>query len=270
STPEVFKDTRLLKPSDDGASDACLDDSLEVLGTKALHEDVSRRAHHHGYDSIGVIVKIKGVDDETPALVGLPSDTKYSEEVVRQYEGCSVVCVHIGSITPRNFKLVDYFLEEKTCEEVLARKQHLYLPGAFWFIMRLMESPRVDMRAGGAERGRRDRLVVLSEFGEEMSGGLRIDLAGKLDSWARDRDPKRLVRVVPGDVGLVVDPVRETMLCSCCEQYYPWSTELKCESSGDSEQIFYVCPSCRTVLSQDDRTTIFRRKQTPLMRMTRP
>jgi hypothetical protein len=221
---------------------------LKVRATPALHRDLTLSSRADGYDSLGLKLEIIGGGAEQGALVGLPSDTVWSPKIAAHYSDCGVVCLHLGSISKRGGALTDFFREDRL-QEILLGANHLFLPGVYWFIAAL--------GSGSAN----PPLVVLSEFGEELSGGLRTLIAEALNSYHRS------VRVVAGDVGLVVDPVDRSLRCSCCDRFYPWTVGFRYEVFGDSEQIFYVCPSCADGLSYDQKASIFRRKQTPLMRM---
>lgn len=221
---------------------------LRVRATPALHRDLTLASRADGHDSLGLKLELVGGCGEPSVLVGLPSDTVWSPRIAAHYSDCGVVCLHLGSISKRGGPLTDFFLEDRL-QGILLGANHLFLPGVYWFISAL-----------GSESAN-PPLVVLSEFGEELSGGLRTLIADALDSCHRS------VRVVAGDVGLVVDPVDRSLRCSCCERFYPWTVGFQYEVFGDSEQIFYVCPSCADGLSYDQKASIFRRKQTPLMRM---
>ncbi|MBU2601799.1 MAG: hypothetical protein KKA32_06480 [Actinobacteria bacterium] len=224
-------------------------EKLKLTATRAIHQDISAyRSLRH--DSLGMLVEvISGAD--TKALVGFPSDTAWDEQIGDAYERCDVVCLHLGSISERSHRLLD-LLNRGELDSVLAKTNHLFLPGVVWF------TEKLDAQC----RHRGEKLVVLSEFGEELSGGIRVMLAEALDAYFDQ------VRFLAGDVGLLVDPVDRSVRCSCCERFYPWATtEFEHEVFGDNEQIFYVCPACRASLSYDQRHAIFRKKQQPLMRL---
>jgi len=230
--------------------------SVEVRPTKAIHRDASVRPDDPGSDSIGLVVEVG--TGETRSLIGIPSDTKYREDVVQQYSECDLVCVHLGSIAPEDFELGSYFLEAETTRKVLWKKDQLYLPGVLWLIQDLANEAR--------RQGNGVKLVILSEFGEEMSRGLRVAVSEDMDGYCHAMYGGS-VRVIPGDVGLLVDPVARAMRCSCCDHFFPWQTPFVYELYGESEQIFYVCPECDRSLSDNQKSNVFRRKQAPLMRM---
>ncbi|MDP2183073.1 MAG: hypothetical protein Q8K99_10960 [Actinomycetota bacterium] len=212
-------------------------------------------------DAIGLVIKAADSlgGERQDFQIDVPSDTKWTNGVSGAYSesASSLSCLHLGSLTPdgagaSRFSVLDYFSESKTSREVLGRKWHLYLPGVVWFIDDLMR----------AYRGDGHKLVVLSEFGEELSGGLRVDLARKLASFFETRYAN--LTILPGDIGLTVDLAKKTLRCSCCGQYSAWSTPFAPEVHGESEGIFYVCSECMDVLSIDQRHECYKKHELPL------
>jgi hypothetical protein len=227
---------------------------LEVVG--ALHSDLSG-SHPDGGDSIGLIIAFDSAGGRT--RIGIPSDTAWCADLAVVYRDCDVVCLHLGSISDRDRKFLD-LLNRRELDEVLQGAKHLYLPGVLWFTKAMCDKSSSSKREGDA--GQATKLVVLSEFGEELSRGIRVELARALDRWFSGYGA---VKVVPGDVGLLVDPVQRSLRCSCCECFYSWDSEFEYELFGDSEQVFYVCPGCHRALSYNQRANIYRRKQIPLL-----
>lgn len=228
--------------------------TLTVRARPALHK--SGRD-----DAIGLVIEATGSlgGQRQDFQIDVPSDTKWTTGVSGAYleSTSSLSCLHLGSLTPdcagtSRFSVLDYFSELKTSEEVLGRKWHLYLPGVVWFIDDLMRD----------YRGEHNKLVVLSEFGEELSGGLRVDLARKLSSFFETRYAN--LTILPGDIGLAVDLAKKTLKCSCCGQFYAWSAPFALEVHGASEGIFYVCSGCMDVLSIDQRHECYKKHERPL------
>jgi hypothetical protein len=258
SSRRVLRDTVVLSAAEEpgGVSEYQFPpQGPSVRVVPAIHEDLSNyRPSTH--DSIGLVLEVtcKG---ET-ASIGIPSDTAWCGKIAAQYRKCDIVCLHIGSVTKRGGRCLD-LLNPNELDDVLESAMHLYLPGVFWFLDSLSTTATEGSAASCCAHG---RLVILTETGEELRGGIRLEIARSLDRWFSRRGK---IKVVPGDVGLLVDPIFRSMRCSCCGQFYRWDTDFKCECFGDSEQIFYVCPGCRSALSYNQRATIYRRKQTPLI-----
>lgn len=275
TTRDVFRDTFVRKPMSPDfdkpvpfrdSAGVELGDDMVVTAQRALHRDASDLPHRHGHDSIGVSIEVRE-DGMPPARIAIPSDTEWSERVVKQYflddeVRSDVVCLHLGGMAKKTqFGVLQYFCAEKVGRDVLHKGWHLYLPGVLWFLDRAIKSGR---------SGQPPVLVILSEFGEEMSHGLRVDLSNRLNRYVLDKrtasgKPVPVV-VVPGDVGLLVDPINREIQCSCCGNFFSWDKAFKPEVFGDSEQIFYVCAQCERALSQDERHALFRRRQAPLVR----
>lgn len=270
---DVIKDTKILFPPSSACSEKDKKDKDEVQYTidsnsvteKAKVEVVPIEALHKGAsgtDSIGLRLNLFNGEKERVASIGLPCDTKWCPDIAEKYKDCDVVCLHVGSVLPRDqdFLLTNYFEEDKTRRLVLNEKQHLYLPGTLWFAE--------ELATRRSEAGK-PRLLILSEFGEELKGGLRSDLAKKLENFyglqhdlmASRSCPSGSLRVIAGDVGLTIDPVEGAIRCSHCGQFYSWSFNFSYQVLGPEEQILYVCPTCESVVFADQRSRRYSEKQ---------
>lgn len=273
TTRVVFRDTFVRTPGKDGFTDPVafhdvdgnpINTSLKVEAKLAIHKDASELPQRDGYDSIGVLIEVSARGET--ARIAIPSDTQWSNEVAAQYltlgSHADAICLHLGAMAKKSkFGVFEYYSTEKTGRDVVHKGWHLYLPGILWFI----EAAADVVRASGDERA---VLVVLSEFGEEMSHGLRADLANRLNRHMRESAGTGTppVVVAPGDVGLVIDPISRKIKCSCCGDYYSWEMPFRFEVFGDCEQIFYVCAECDSLLADDEKRGIFRQRQAPLGR----
>jgi hypothetical protein len=246
---DVFRDTYLLTPgkclriSGDPMRDAAeTTASVCIKATKAIHKDSSL------LDSIGLIMSVRSSNGES-ASIGLPSDSRWSPCLVQPYLKCDVVCLHVGSVYPDRFKLLDYFNDGKTHLDVIARKQHLYLPGVLWF------SKLVTQSASPTD----PPLLVFSEFGEEMGRGLRVDFVKKIKSYLSGGNADKHISAFASDVGFHIDPYKRMIRCSCCGGFYPWWLDFDTYAYGEAEELFYICPSCREALHPDQRHRLFER-----------
>jgi len=269
----VFRDTFVRAPGKDDFGDPSpfhtadgsdLDGSMRIDAKLAIHKDASELPHRHGHDSIGVSIEVSA--GGVTRRIAVPSDTRWSNEVAAQYlspgSKADIICLHLGGIAKKSrFGVFEYFDEDRTGRQVIHQGWHLFLPGVLWFVEAAAEAVR-------ASKDGESVLVVLSEFGEEMSHGLRVDLANRLNRYIRETAGAKAppVVVVPGDVGLVIDPIGRHIQCSCCGNYYSWDMPFRCEVFGDCEQIFYVCAECDSLLADDERRGIFRQRQAPLVR----
>ena len=244
---DIFRDTVVLEPGGPGY-DVADKKVLFLQAHLALHRDASDLPYREGFDSVGLIAEI-GDGSESKTRIGIPSDTKWDRKISQKFSPCDLICLHLGSIMPEDFRLISYFDEMKTSRKVLNEKQQLYLPGVVWYL----EKIRKQDRANGMPT-----MVILSEFGEELAGGARIDIARRLQAYTDEKSKGNgKVIVLPGDVGLSVDPTGHTIRCSCCHLEHPWTTPFHCETSGVEKQIFYVCPWCLRNFTQPERAKIF-------------
>ena len=111
-------------------------------------------------------------------------------------------------------------------------QSHLYLSGVTLLFEDLLKSKKLE-------------LAVMSEFGEELKGGIRMDLYNKFNSWFME---KSSAKFVPGDIGLEIDLMNNNIFCACCQEFKPKDRILPV-AYGKEEAIFYVCDECRSVLS---------------------
>jgi len=254
SRASVIKDTKVLGPGNtyeyilESAEDKI---KVAIKGKMAFHKDNSEPK----CDSIGFVLTPQ-INGKYTELAAFPSDTKWDKRFFGKadtknaeyaYPDCEVYCVHAGSLFPEKNNLVDYYVKEHT-DRILHDKQHLYFPGTFWFCEHL------DNRSHKA-------LVVLSEFGEELKGGLRVDLALKLNSYIEVYGGNKTTFILPGDIGLTVDLESQHIRCSCCDLFYDPRDGFDFPIHGPDEAIFYVCQNCQQILTDDQRHRIFKEKQ---------
>jgi len=119
------------------------------------------------------------------------------------------------------------------------KENHLYLAG-----MALL------FKSLSTKDGNNLKLAVISEFGEELKQGLRMDLYKKFDSWFGklfDKNTEK-ARCLPGDIGLEIDVFTGKVLCHCCNRFVDRS-EIEPVSYGKEEAICFVCDECKSVLS---------------------
>lgn len=240
---------------------------VAIYPTRAYHDDRSRYS-----DSFGFKIELFA-ENHKRFNFGYTGDTKWvypkiadplsrdPERVIRdvapQYSDCDAVLVHLGSLIDRDRDkgkhLFDRYEPEDgkglSCMRLVREKNHLYLPG----MLRLLSSLSVDS-------GKGTPLILISEFGEELRGGVRVDLIERLK---RAYGPR--LNFLPVDVGVNVrlwrgvrtgsiadqggpavprngeDP---TVLCVMCEEYVT-PNRATFERYGVDEGLFCVCSTCR-------------------------
>jgi len=199
--------------------------AAEIVAKRTWHDDLT------GHDSIGIVIKYWGKSKKAKAI-GILGDSKYHSELYRDYSDCSVLVSHLGSFISKSYyKSMDERGEIGPEEwiKMIRNEDHLYLPG----LMRLI----CDL---GPKR-RSFPLMVLSEFGEELRGGLRKDLAKRLayGVWSN------YLPIVPADVGLRIDIENKLIFCSVCHRYLK-PNQIEVESVLPNEEaLAFVCEDCR-------------------------
>jgi len=195
-----------------------------IQAKRAWHDDLT------GHDSIGIVVTYRGEGKR----IGILGDSKYHEDLYHDYKDCSVLIAHLGSlISKSSYKAGEEnsFLKLGDGEEIIKKEGHLYLPG----LTRLI----CDLKNRNGSN--KFPLMVLSEFGEELRGGLRKDLAVRLAHGLHsDQLP-----IVPADVGLRIDIEKQEIFCSVCHNYFDWKGITAESVLPHEEALAFVCDDCR-------------------------
>ena len=114
---------------------------------------------------------------------------------------------------------------EKNIKTILLRENHLYLPGFYL------------MAEGLKRKGCPPKLLILSELCEEMKGGLRTDLASKINEELH-------IPSLPEDIGLTVVLNKRFkkghVLCKVCQSVHPPKNIIPVETDRDNA-IVYLC-----------------------------
>jgi len=206
--------------------------------------------------------------------LGYTGDIKWSNignttpKYLKYFNDCSIICVHLGSIINildgknfcntfcknfegekekcskfdncRKFKFID---AKTTASKLIKQAQdenHLYLSGLILFFNAVLIN------------NKELKLAIISEFGEELKHGIRIDLYEKFNKWFEIESEKRKIETVkclPGDIGLDVDVSTSEVYCQCCKRFVD-RNEIEPVAYGKEEAICYICNECKEVLSQ--------------------
>lgn len=230
--------------------------SIELEAFPTSHEDLMKK-----WESLGFIITIKK-DGKPIRRIGYTSDAHWTEQFSDNLKDCDIVCAHLGSIIDilgeKDFSILCECCEKdfpyKDCKnydmckntnfknrETNIRKmlkqahdqKHLYLSGLTMLFDDLLEKGKMN-------------LAIISEFGEELKGGIRMDLYKKFNDWFQT---KRVdTTCIPGDIGLEIDVMNGSILCSCCQTFKD-KQKIMPVAYGKEEAIFYVCDECTSVLS---------------------
>jgi hypothetical protein len=234
----IFKDTRVIsEPKSEGVRNSTdLDEHFSVEATKALHPSIGND------DSIGFIITCK---DQNNIKIGFTGDTKWYEGIANTFKDCHVVCYHAGAIIDENISLYRYFKNDEF-NRFITRTKHLYLPGTL-----MLSECSEDIE---------NQLRIVSEFGEELKGGLRLDYTKRLaDYVGKKYKLGKPAPIIPSDTGLTVKVNTREIMCTCCKGFYRYDF-IEFESFGPNERLFSICSNCKRLLSENQRQHIYRKK----------
>ena len=236
-------------------------EELKIEAIRTSHGDLSQ------WESIGFLFSIE--DNEQKIQIGYTSDAKWSKEFAKNFSDCSIICAHLGSIvnildnkdfcntfcekfskndTDNKCKKLDECkrsgfkdvkINEPNLIEQTRDENHLYLAGLSLFFYSLFKNSS-NLKLG-----------IVSEFGEELKGGIRMDLYHKFDDWFHERKckSKTIPKCLPGDIGLRVNIFSGDVFCQTCQKYVD-RKEINPIAYGKEEAICFVCneigrASCR-------------------------
>ncbi len=231
--------------------------SLEAV--RAWHNDST------GYDTIGLKIKhhncktgcnVKicdksGKNTADEKILGIIGDSRYESDLHVNYIKCNVLVTHLGSLVNDNmYKNFHKAPDEKTffdpaninsnLKTMLAEENHLYFPGIARLICKYHKS---------GDDPKKFPLMILSEFGEELRGGLRKDIAKRLSlTWNPnhgDNGGYEYLPIIPGDVGLRVDIENKKVFCCICHRYVEPEKITPETVMPDEESMTYVCSDCK-------------------------
>lgn len=210
---------------------------IEIIPKKAYHEDYSERS-----DSFGFIIN-RRLDGDRAFSFGYTGDTKWHKDLLQQYSSCEVLCIHLGALIEsedsRDEKNRFEYYKGPQCDELLEKKGHPYLFGLLRFLKEIKEHDY------------RQKLLLLSEFGEELKGGIRIDLVHRINKILADSKRECL----PVDIGLNVKLAdnkgaegQEKYLVHCfgCDTYVNVE-DIRFRHFGygrRDEGLYYFCSTC--------------------------
>jgi ribonuclease BN (tRNA processing enzyme) len=222
--------------------------SVVLSAVRAWHYDGT------GHDTIGVVVE----HCDSKKKLGVIGDSRYDPNLHDDYKGCDVLVTHVGGLVGEDMykgHLKSPALEgekkfRKALRGLLETENHLYYPGIALLICDLQNN------------GEKFPLMILSEFGEELRGGLRKDLALRLshrlthpvkanccEAFLRLVVNKNLqgnpLPIKPADVGLRIDIEERKIFCCICNDYYKPEDITPETVLPHEESMAYVCDSCR-------------------------
>jgi len=233
---------------------------LDIEAFATSHKDLSQ------WESLGFVIKIN--NNGSLKQIGYISDAHWNADFSNKFKNCHIICAHLGSIVDilgkKDFCSLCKNIKEdednesgkckkcQTCKEERfkngkpnldkllkqAREQsHFYLSGLSMFFDELLSMPK--------NKNNKMKLAIISEFGEELKSGIRMDLYHKFDNWFQSKGE---ARCVPGDIGLEIDLLNANIYCCCCQEFKS-KDEISPIAYGKEEGLFFVCEECKSVLS---------------------
>lgn len=243
---------------DDNSQKKC----IGITPKQAYHNDYSERS-----DSYGYIINFYDGNNEQVFSFGYTGDTKWYDGeleqdgmsgIHEQYEQCNAVCIHLGALieSDKGKKFKNYNGDE--CDALIEKKQHPYLFGLLRYLKKIQED------------NNKNKLLLISEFGEELKGGIRIDFIRRLNNLfkiGRKANQENQSPVcLPVDIGLNVilacledekqEPKHQNgkwetgppykVWCHGCEKFVD-ADKIRYRHFGhgnNDEALFYFCNVC--------------------------
>ena len=227
---------------------------INIEAFKTSHNDLGELG------SIGFLFEFGNSENEIK--IGFTCDAQWNPNFWKIFKDCSIICAHLGSIVSidknngfcptyctlsdsrcvdskecieTDYSLVD--IDSGKIEKQTHDENHLYLGGLASFFHPLL---RNDDKL---------KLGIVSEFGEELKGGIRMDFYHKFDDWFKSNKDKKC-RCLPADIGLRIDIFSGDVFCHTCQSYVD-REEINPIAFGREEAIFFICKECMSVLSHN-------------------
>lgn len=222
---------------------------LSIVPTKAYHNDFSEYS-----DSFGFKISIR--DGHIDQTFGYSGDTSWHDGVIEQYSDCDAILVHLGSLIDRQQKnkFENYETPQK-CFELIRNKNHPYLMGMLRFVGEINRWDRQE----------RSPLILISEFGEELRGRIRLDFVGRLKKACADA-----FDILPVDIGLDLRLIKISkdsqdttgnsphVYCIQCQKFVAIS-KIDFVTYGYDEALFGICTTCKKSTPQNVLSDSLRR-----------
>jgi hypothetical protein len=167
--------------------------NLEIQATKTVHNEEPWMKNNTGF---GLLLSLKK-DSESPFKIGLTGDTTFWNGIDKEFSGVDLLIEHIGT----------YGIS----------KNHLCEVGCLELLKRAQPAPK---------------LVVVSEFGEELNGH-RVEICTQMETLAnRQTIESNKIPVIAGDIGLRIKIPNMEVFCRDTKQFEDYNQVIDKEFDG--------------------------------------
>lgn len=181
--------------------------NIEIQYFKTIHSTESNSCHTYG-----IVLTLRG--DIVSRTIGYTSDTKYFDELGTYFKNADIIIANISEITLDDLKKVEY------------KNNHLGYHGCFDLANHKDVYPE---------------LFILSEFWGGK-GDIRSLVSEYLqyEIWRQKKD----IFVIPGDLNLNVDLVKNKIRCTNCGCFFDRDEIQVVNEEGESNSLRYLCKTC--------------------------
>jgi ribonuclease BN (tRNA processing enzyme) len=266
------------KPDTSSVTSAtCPKIKVTIQPTRAYHTDPSRYSDSFGFKiKVAELIESAGSTNTSAPCVttlGYTGDTKWVFPVVSdplagkdnrhpitdvsgQYVDCDVVIIHLGSVVDRDpgggrKELMNCqacnLKQQEVCRDIVCRNDHPYMVG----LIRMLSSLNSARHEKIKKEGISPQLIIISEFGEELRGGIRVNLIERLK-----RAYSGALSFLMLDVGIDIQLMHleqennksiaksePKALCIQCDRFVSID-DARYERYGVDEALFCVCRTC--------------------------
>lgn len=219
-------------------------DGLTISAIPTPHMDLG------GVKAIGLKIEVKG--ESNNLCLGFTGDTPFYKNIEKDFCGCDVLCVHLGSIkyseigySDERYKDLERELrleeQEQKFKDEYAQSNHLLFFGTKALIKDCVKE---------------NNLVIVGEFGEELKYGLRKALCDKFSPFCS--------QCLPCDIGLYIAIDKrgtKKVRCNFCDEFVD-QKEITTFSYGKEDAIQYICLTCDKTLTELQKQAIIEHRLT--------
>jgi hypothetical protein len=231
----------------------------EVFEGLTIEAKVTHHKDLGGMKGIGLIIKITEREFENDEIkVGFTSDTPWYENINEDFKECNLLCVHLGSIKYQEIGYTDDPYNSDDGDRKTSKKSNEFKEFKKTFVKsnHLLFFGTEDI-VSYYNREKKDALIIVGEFGEELKYGLRVDLCKKLSMG-------KSVNCLPGDIGqyiVIEKDGTKKVRCDFCEEFVK-PDKIKTFSYGREDAIQYICQTCDNTLSELQKHAIIKHRLT--------